>query len=458
MSEITDLSIEGVDLSGVASKEHTHVMSDITDLDFPETDLSNVAEKDHTHTMSDIIDLTFPETDLSGKADVDHNHDNTYAALSHMHEISEVNNLQDTLDSKADTRHTHTMSDITDLSLDGIDLSNVASKDHTHTQSVITDLTISDSLYKYEYSIALSEGTEYFTVTMEQSNETPVIYLYSTDTFKNANISSIKFIVEGYDYIPVLAYDSGEFRNDFYEPLSSLAIIVNNNELALYINGPVYPINTTLTITDFNNTLLSKFTIAQSEVNSSTIITSGAIDETYVKKTEYNDHSHTKNEITDLTVSDSIYGDFYTYTLKEDTEFFSIEYDGSSMTFNKTDNFDADLLGSQFNIIIGNVRTLGVSIYNEQGHMSVISGSGVASDSVSAPYLDDITFPLTVTITDSSDNVLSIYTVTQSEVDSSNLLTFGAIDEAYAMKAEIESLQLLIEELTSRIAALESNT
>ena len=48
--------------------------------------------------MSDIIDLTFPETDLSGKADVDHNHDSTYAVLSHKHEISEANGLQEALD------------------------------------------------------------------------------------------------------------------------------------------------------------------------------------------------------------------------------------------------------------------------------------------------------------------------------------------------------------------------
>ena len=63
---------------------------------------------------------------------------------------------------------------------------------------------------------------------------------------------------------------------------------------------------------------------------------------------------------------------------------------------------------------------------------------------------------ITVTITDSSDNVLAKYTVSHGEVDSSNILTFGAIDESYARKTEIESLQSTIEELTSRIAVLES--
>ena len=69
------------------------------------------------------------------------------------------------------------------------------------------------------------------------------------------------------------------------------------------------------------------------------------------------EHTHTKSEITDLTVSDSITStDSRTYTLTDGAEFFSIEYDGYSMKFHKTDNFDADILGSTFNIIIGNIK------------------------------------------------------------------------------------------------------
>ena len=79
-SEITNLSIDGVNLSNVATKDHTHTMADITDLTFPETDLSNIAEKDHTHEISDVNNL---QDSLDSKASSDHNHDNTYAALSH---------------------------------------------------------------------------------------------------------------------------------------------------------------------------------------------------------------------------------------------------------------------------------------------------------------------------------------------------------------------------------------
>ena len=45
---------------------------------------------------------------------------------------------------------------------------------------------------------------------------------------------------------------------------------------------------------------------------------------------------------------------------------------------------------------------------------------------------------LTATITDSDSNVLCKYKIDYYEVDSSNLLTFGAIDESYARKTEVE--------------------
>ena len=37
----------------------------------------------------------------TNKTDSEHNHNSSYAALNHTHEISEVIDLQDTLDSKA---------------------------------------------------------------------------------------------------------------------------------------------------------------------------------------------------------------------------------------------------------------------------------------------------------------------------------------------------------------------
>lgn len=45
----------------------------------------------------------------------DHNHDDVYAAVSHTHEISDVTNLQSTLDDKAPASHTHSIANVTNL-------------------------------------------------------------------------------------------------------------------------------------------------------------------------------------------------------------------------------------------------------------------------------------------------------------------------------------------------------
>ena len=78
--------------------------------------LAGKANTAHTHTVSQITDLS---TTLSGYA--------TTTALteglagkantSHTHAISDVTNLQNTLDGKAAATHTHTVSQITDLNL-----------------------------------------------------------------------------------------------------------------------------------------------------------------------------------------------------------------------------------------------------------------------------------------------------------------------------------------------------
>jgi len=68
---------------------------------------SSFAASSHTHAISDVTNL---QTTLDGKA-----------ASSHTHAISDVTNLQTTLDGKAASSHTHAISDVTNLqtSLDG---------------------------------------------------------------------------------------------------------------------------------------------------------------------------------------------------------------------------------------------------------------------------------------------------------------------------------------------------
>ena len=57
-----------------------------------------VCYEGHEHAISDITDL---QTTLNAKAASNHNHDTAYAALNHTHSISNITNLQSTLDNKA---------------------------------------------------------------------------------------------------------------------------------------------------------------------------------------------------------------------------------------------------------------------------------------------------------------------------------------------------------------------
>ena len=41
-----------------------------------------------------------------------HNHNSTYAALNHSHAISAITDLQTTLNGKANSSHTHSISDV----------------------------------------------------------------------------------------------------------------------------------------------------------------------------------------------------------------------------------------------------------------------------------------------------------------------------------------------------------
>ena len=90
-----------------------------------DTLLSNKSNVGHTHSISDVTNL---QTTLNGKSDTGHTHDDRYyteseidtklsgkANTSHTHAISDVTNLQTTLNGKASSSHTHAISDVTNL-------------------------------------------------------------------------------------------------------------------------------------------------------------------------------------------------------------------------------------------------------------------------------------------------------------------------------------------------------
>jgi hypothetical protein len=101
-----------------AAASHTHTISQVTNL---QTSLDGKANTVHSHAISDVTNL---QTTLDGKTNV-----------GHTHVISDVTNLQTELNNKAALSHTHAISDVTNLqtALDG-----KAASSHTH---VINDVT-----------------------------------------------------------------------------------------------------------------------------------------------------------------------------------------------------------------------------------------------------------------------------------------------------------------------------
>lgn len=122
--------------SQIASKADAADLADYATTGALTSGLAGKADTVHTHTVSQITDLS---TTLSNYA--------TTTALteglagkantSHTHAISDVTNLQNTLDDKAAVSHTHTVSQITDLNL-----GNYATK--ASVSQAISDATFND--------------------------------------------------------------------------------------------------------------------------------------------------------------------------------------------------------------------------------------------------------------------------------------------------------------------------
>lgn len=166
---------------------HVHTIANVTGL---QTSLDGKTDVGHTHTKSAITDfghlhviddVTNLQTSLDGKSDtshnhagvyadaahnhdgvyslVAHNHDTIYATVIHGHAISDVVDLQTTLDGKSAVGHTHVEYSLathnhdldyspivhnhTTGDVDGLDLAlaGKASSVHTHFAADVTDLT-----------------------------------------------------------------------------------------------------------------------------------------------------------------------------------------------------------------------------------------------------------------------------------------------------------------------------
>ncbi|EAX99707.1 hypothetical protein TVAG_468780 [Trichomonas vaginalis G3] len=105
-----------------ATKEHTH--PELADKTYVDNKMSSevtraeneYSKKTHTHSISEITDL---QETLNSKS-----------AVGHTHTIANITNLQETLNSKSDVGHTHTIANITNLQET---LNRKSDVGHTHT-------------------------------------------------------------------------------------------------------------------------------------------------------------------------------------------------------------------------------------------------------------------------------------------------------------------------------------
>ena len=106
--------------------------------------VANKANANHTHSSyATLTALNALSDEVDGKAAAGHTHSN-YAASSHAHSIANITNLQSTLDGKADASHTHNYAAASHThsgyAASNHTHSNYASSSHTHTISNITNL------------------------------------------------------------------------------------------------------------------------------------------------------------------------------------------------------------------------------------------------------------------------------------------------------------------------------
>ena len=276
--------------SSYAAINHAHAISDITNL---QTALDGKASSSHNHDSSYAginhnHDSTYAaighdhdssyspinhDHDTSYSA-IGHNHDSTYAALSHSHAISDITNLQTTLDGKASSSHnhdstydainhnhdstyaginhnhdstyaalshTHNFSDIKTmkgktiryLSGDDITLTNLSRIDE---RNVCFDLNINRDILECNGTIEVSCDCTYQNSTsgriLEQTFVIPIIYSVYRNN-QNQKVWSIYFDLEATNYYSIYRTTTGDVNlsagYESSEPVTDIHIRINRN-------------------------------------------------------------------------------------------------------------------------------------------------------------------------------------------------------------------------------------
>ena len=215
LSDITDVTVsateinylEGVtssvqdQIDGKAVSNHTHTLVDITDITASAVELNvldgmtaltselNVldgievstselnhlsgitssvqdqidgkANSTHTHNLGDIVDVSATVTEInyvSGVTSSIQDQIDSKAPTTHGHSISEVTGLQTELDAKADETHTHAISDVTDLQTSLDAKANLAGATFTGFVSLHSDPTQALHAATKEYVDNIASG------------------------------------------------------------------------------------------------------------------------------------------------------------------------------------------------------------------------------------------------------------------------------------------------------------
>jgi hypothetical protein len=149
------------------------------------SELSGKANSVHTHVISDVTDLS---TQLSGKA-------NTV----HTHSMSDITNLSAEFDKKANAVHTHTASNITDFSaavLDVREVGDLITDSHTHSNKSILDATTVAYTTTQDTKLSgIETGAQVNTVTSVAS-KTGAVTLEKADVGLNNVINSLQLVAE----------------------------------------------------------------------------------------------------------------------------------------------------------------------------------------------------------------------------------------------------------------------
>lgn len=144
------------DISGKANVNHSHASASSSANGFLSKEDKSKLDGIATEANKTVVDSSLSSSSTNPVQNkIVTNALNGKANSSHSHSISNITNLQSTLDSKSETGHTHDDRYYTETEMN-TKLNGKANSSHTHTASQISDLTISThtlangaKLYKY---------------------------------------------------------------------------------------------------------------------------------------------------------------------------------------------------------------------------------------------------------------------------------------------------------------------